>query len=77
MMAAVIATTPAFSVTSRQALFADRFRISSGTFATYDISRDGKTFLMQSLGNEGAQRIVVVTGWLDQLRERMAQVAKP
>lgn len=73
MMAAGIATTPAFSVTSRQALFADRFRIG-GSSATYDVSRDGKTFLMQSIGNEGAQRIVVVTGWLDQLRERMAQV---
>ena len=64
-MAAGIATTPAFSVTSRQALFADRFRIG-GSSATYDVSRDGKTFLMQSIGNEGAQRIVVE--WKPQAR---------
>ena len=75
MIAAGIVTTPTFTVTSRQVLFPDHFR-GTGTYAFYDVSRDGKTFLMIGNSNEAAQRIIVATGWLDELRERMAQGAK-
>ena len=76
LVAAGIATTPAFTVTGRTELFADRFR-GSGSDADYDVSRDGKTFVMIGSSSEGSQRIVVVTGWLDELRARMAQAGKP
>ena len=75
MMAAQIGTSPAFTVTSREALFTDHFR-STGGASYYDVSRDGKTFLMIGSSSEAAQRIVVVTGWLDELKERMAQAAR-
>jgi serine/threonine-protein kinase len=75
MMAASIVTSPAFAVTARTALFADRYQ-ASGSHATYDVSHDGQSFLMIGTGDEAALRIVVVTGWLDELRERMAQATK-
>ena len=75
MVAASIVTSPAFAVTARTALFADRFR-GTGAQATYDVSPDGKSFLMVGTGDDADQRLVVVTGWLDELRERMAQATK-
>ena len=40
----------------------------------YDVSPDGKEFLFTRRG-EDQQRAVLVFGWLDELRERMAQAA--
>jgi Tol biopolymer transport system component len=74
MMAAKIVTTPAFAVTSRTSLFADLFS-SRGGVATYDVARDDKSFLMVSRG-DGRERIIVVTGWLRELKARTAQGAK-
>ena len=77
MIAAGILTSPAFTVTRREAVFTDRFfRSGNMTVASYDVSRDNKTFLMIGSSGEAAQRIVVVTGWLDELKERMAQAAR-
>jgi Tol biopolymer transport system component len=70
-IAAGIVTTPSFAVTQRAPLFPDRFR-RTGTSAGYDVSRDGRSFVVVGDGTEGSQRIVVVTGWLDELRERMS-----
>ena len=69
MIAADIVTSPAFTVTSREALFTDHF-LGTRSTASYDVSRDGKTFLMIGSSSESAQRIVVVTGWLDELKDR-------
>jgi hypothetical protein len=70
-IAAGIVTAPAFAVTQRVALFADRFR-RTGLAAAYDVSRDGRTFVLVGDGTEGSQRLVVATGWLDELGERLA-----
>ena len=75
LIAAGIVTSPSFTVTSREALFADRFR-GTGFVASYDVSHDGKSFLMSGANGEAAQRIIVVTGWLDELKERMEQAVK-
>ena len=74
MMAASVVTTPAFAVTRRDSLFVDSY--VNGIFEhSYDISPDGKSFLMLRGGNP-LQRAVVVFGWLDELRERMALAAR-
>ena len=75
MVAAAITTAPAFTVTKREPLFPDRFR-STGNVAAYDVSRDGKSFLMSGQSGRANERIVVVTGWLDELKERMALAGK-
>jgi serine/threonine-protein kinase len=75
MMAAGIATSSAFVVTSRQPLFTDLFRSTNQTTTAYDVSRDGKSFLMLGRGDE-KERVIVVTGWLDELKERMALATK-
>jgi hypothetical protein len=74
-MAAAITTSPVFSVTSREALFADRFH-TSGNEAAFDVSRDGKSFLVVGNLGKASERFIVVTGWLDELKERMAQAGK-
>ena len=73
-MTATIRTSPDFSIISRMSLFADRFR-STGNTASYDVSRDGKSFLVIGTLDDVARNIIVVTGWLDELRERMSLAA--
>ncbi len=70
LMAASITTSPVLGVTRRDSLFSDSFQIGFITQG-YDISRDGKSFLMVGAGNQ-RERLVVVFGWLDELRERIA-----
>jgi YD repeat-containing protein len=70
MMSASIVTSPAFEVVRRDSLFRDTF-VASGEFPAYDVFPDGKDFVMLQRGEE-RQRVVVVVGWLDELRERMA-----
>jgi Tol biopolymer transport system component len=74
MMAAGISVSPAFVVTNRAALFTDLFR-GNNREATYDVSRDGKSFLMIGRG-DAKERVIVITGWLDELKERMAMAAR-
>jgi len=75
MMVAKIVTTPAFAVTSRTSLFTDIFRQGYGTGAFYDVAHDDKSFLMVGRG-DGRERIVVVTGWLAELKARTSQGVK-
>jgi serine/threonine-protein kinase len=74
MMAASVVTSPGFRVTQRDSLFADSYEAFPWG-GRYDITRDGKNFLMLRAG-DGTQRAVVVFGWLDELRERMKIAAK-
>ena len=67
--AATIVTQPAFVVTSRTALMTDLFR-QTGNIANFDVSPDGKTFLVLTRG-DGRERVVVVTNWRQELIERM------
>ena len=68
--------TPRIEVTRRDPLFADVFR-RGGADRSYDVMP--KTGDVVALARERAtrDRIVVVTGWLDELRQRMAQASSP
>lgn len=70
-IAASITTAPTLTVTKRTELFSDIFRWT-GSSAAYDVSRDGRAFVLVGDATEGGQRLVVATGWLDALRARMA-----
>ena len=74
-LAAQIATQPVFSVVRRDTLFTDVF-VRGHSTASYDISPDGKTFVLVRPVAQ-AQHPIIVFGWLDDLRERMKPSIKP
>jgi hypothetical protein len=69
MMAASVTLGPEVVVTRRDTLFTDTF-LSGAPFA-YDITPDGQHFVMLARGAQN-ERAVVVLGWFDELRERLA-----
>ena len=76
VMMASITASPNLVVARRDTVFTDRFLRARGrSAASYDVSPDDKQFLMLSGGDE-QQKVIVVFGWLDELRERMAQASK-
>jgi hypothetical protein len=72
-MSATISTTPEFAVLRRDTLFADVY-LRGVEQTHYDVAANGSEFLMVRRGPD-QQRVVVVLGWLDELRERMQQAA--
>ena len=74
LMMATIATSPEFVVVRRDSLFTHDYATSSGA-AGFDVSPDGKTFVMLRHGDQ-PQRVIVAFGWLDELRERTAQAGR-
>jgi serine/threonine-protein kinase len=68
LIAASVATTPAFAVTRRTALFADTYVFTQAPHANYDVSLDGSRFLM--LKSAAGAQLTVVYGWLSELRSR-------
>jgi len=76
VMMASITASPNLVVARRDTVFRDNFVRARGRgAASYDVSPDGEQFLMLSGGDE-PQKVIVVFGWLDELRERMAQASK-
>jgi serine/threonine-protein kinase len=74
IMSATITTTPDFAVAQRDTVLDDVFQLGT-VFANYDVSPDGRNFVMvQSAGGETPP--VIVLGWLDELRERMKQATR-
>ena len=69
LVAATVSTNPSFSVTSREALFDDSFVRGSLPHADYDVSPDGKNFLM--LKPTGETQVTVVYNWLDEVGAQM------
>ena len=74
IMAATLAPSASFSVVRRDTLFVDAY-VTEPYSHTWDISRDGNTFLMLR-GAEKQQRAIVVLGWFEELRERVASATK-
>ena len=74
IVSASVETAPEFHVTARDTLFADVY--ATDPFHTnYDVSPDGKHFLMlQPL--ESSQRAVVVLNFAKDVRTRMAAAAR-
>jgi Tol biopolymer transport system component len=69
LVAASITTVPAFAVTGRTSLFADEYVFAQAPHANYDVSLDGSRFLM--VQSTQTPELVVVYGWLSELRARM------
>jgi len=74
MMAAALTFAPRFDVARRDTLFTDTFT-GLGSIRQFDVTPDGRQFLMLRRGDQ-QQRLVVVFGWLDELKERMALATK-
>jgi eukaryotic-like serine/threonine-protein kinase len=74
MMAVPITLQPGFSMGKPVVLFEGPWLSTTLTLQNYDVSRDGRRFLMLKAAEEdqGAQRIVVVQNWLEELKRRMA-----
>ena len=64
-----VRTTPAFAVTSRQELFAGDYKLMVPPTANYDVSPDGKQFVLLRPVSKGEQ-LVVIHDWKYELRER-------
>jgi serine/threonine-protein kinase len=70
MMAASITTTPQFAVIGRAELFKDDYLLAVAPHANYDVSLDGKRFLMIKATTQ--VELSVVYGWLNEVRARLA-----
>ena len=74
LIAAKIATQPEFAVVRRDTLFV-MSALPGEVQPGYDVFPDGKRFVFPRIVSSDAAP-VVVTGWLDEVRERMAAAAK-
>jgi Tol biopolymer transport system component/tRNA A-37 threonylcarbamoyl transferase component Bud32 len=74
MMAVPVHFQPSFSAAKPVVLFEGPWLPTPRTSPNYDVSRDGQRFLMLKSADEdqGAQQIVVVQNWLEELKQRMA-----
>ena len=70
MMAANVAASPALAVSGRDTLFTGRFT-TSPWHQNYDVSPDGKSFVMLRPVEEHRQ-LVMVLNWIEELRRRTA-----
>ena len=74
LMAVPIHSTPAFSAGNPTKLFDTRY-YAAGNARTYDVSRDGQTFLMiKAAGGDSTSTpagIVVVLNWVEELKARV------
>ena len=73
-MAVPVQTGSTFSAGLPRQLFSTRY-VSGGT-RSYDVSADGKRFLMEKNGTSAAasdrpSRIVIVQNWLDELKRQV------
>lgn len=69
LVAATVQTVPRFSVIDRRKLF-DRPYVPSAIHANYDVSLDGKRFLIVNRTGTDAQ-VIVVYNWAKEARERL------
>jgi serine/threonine-protein kinase len=74
VLSATLATSPEFTVVRRDTLFRDSYT-AGAAYAAYDLSPDGKRFVfIKGVGDEDTP--ILVFGWFDELRERMALGAR-
>ena len=80
LVAASVVTTPTFRVTSRR----DLFTRTRGNAFSYDVSPDGKQFVMAALPPEALRasaarerdpmRLVVVANWFSEVRRKLGEI---
>ena len=77
LWSATITTSPEFTVVRRDSLFAMNVPTNQSLAgaAMYDVSRDGKSFVMPWFMGEENPPPVLVTGWFADLRDKMAAAA--
>jgi serine/threonine-protein kinase len=69
LIAATYSTTPSFTISSRRTLFNANYELHL-FHPNYDVTPDGKRFIMIKPANEEAQ-VVVVVNWREELRQRL------
>ncbi len=69
LVAVNYSTNPAFAITSRRVLFSENYDLHP-FHPNYDITPDGKRFVMIKPGTEEVQ-VVVVINWIEELRQRL------
>lgn len=78
LWSATITTSPEFAVVRRDSLFAMNVPTNQNLagLAMYDVSRDGKNFVMPWFTGEENPPPVLVTGWFADLRDKLATAAR-
>ena len=70
MMAATVRTVGAFEVGTRTMLFEGAYHTLPTQITNYDVTRDGRTFVMLQPVQGTAQTVFVTLNWFDQMRRR-------
>jgi hypothetical protein len=70
---ATVATTPTFTVTSRDVFADDRFLLAAAPHANYDVAPDGKSLLVVEALED--PHILIVQNWAEEVRARLKSPA--
>ena len=69
MMVVQVSAEPELTLTRPQVLFKGEFELGLFGFANYDVSADGKRFVMvQPVGTPERHELVVVLNWFEELK---------
>jgi len=71
VMAVPVQTAPAFQSGNPQLLFEGRHYGASATYHTYDVSPNGREFLMLQESEESSTQLQVVLNWFEELKQLM------
>lgn len=71
VLSASVETKPSFAVTARTALFPKGQFITGTGHRLYDVSPDGKRFVMLSLGQSKPSALILVKNWLSDVEARL------
>jgi Tol biopolymer transport system component len=77
LLAASVATSPTFSVTARDVLFEGNYVLMNPGHAGFDVSSDGKSFLMLRPVVANSEEIVVIPNWKAELRAQGKSTGRP
>jgi Tol biopolymer transport system component len=72
MMTATVRTQGGFEVGNRTKLFEGSYDIGPSALTNYDVSRDGRAFVMLQQVQGTAQSVFVTLNWFDDLKRRTA-----
>jgi serine/threonine-protein kinase len=70
MLASTITTLPAFAAEKPRVLWEGRYRRAGGNIPLYDVSPDGRRFLMLKPNDPPATQFNVVLNWFEELKQK-------
>ncbi|MFI5208405.1 MAG: protein kinase [Gemmatimonadales bacterium] len=76
MMSATVRTQSGFEVGARTKLFEGSYDVQTNGVTNYDVSKDGRTFVMLQEVQGNAQSVFVTLNWFDRLRQGGAAAAR-